>query len=289
MPPKRKLDGRPWPIADLNTVVDIHKYLPKHLQVKPTHYALENELGIKLPNNSLFCGQTQSGKTKTAFDLLVKMDSFDFIIICAKDPGEQLYQGLIHILNKYAEKKRLPASEVYQVCTNLRELPDVDKMSTDKLTLALIDDMITEKESSLKVAADYTVRGLKKKLTTWFFTQSYFESPKLLRDNIQYLFLFKVVSEADMKNILRAVPSNIPREVLMDAFDRAFAAGNFITIDTKALGPGKFRLNYNLPLFSAYPRDMKKAAPELKEEESDDDSDSDSADEAPNRIKRRAK
>lgn len=269
MPPKKRKfavdgGGAPWPIGDLNTVVDIHKYVPKPFQVPETHYDRENELKLKIPNNSLFCGQTQSGKTKTAIDLLVKMDCFDFIIICVKDPTEQLYQLLIDLLNKYAEKHHIPTSEVYQICGSFDELPSVDSLDASKNTLCLIDDMITEKECKLKKAAEYTVRGLKKKLSTWFFTQSYFKAPKLLRDNVQYVFLFKVVSDSDMENILRTIPTKVPHEVLSGAFEQAFLNGNFITIDTRAVGPGKFRLNYSEPLFSSVPESEEESPKHVK-------------------------
>jgi len=86
--------------------------------------------------------------------------------------------------------------------TTLDDLPDIDSFDKNQNNLLIIDDMITAKSKKLEEVAAFWTRGRKNFVTTVFLSQSYFKTPKLLRDNTK-VFIFKALQRQDTNLILR--------------------------------------------------------------------------------------
>ena len=189
----------------------IKKRLPKFKdeQVKLT--------GMKLRTRILICGSSGSGKTNALYNYLYLTSqgkgTFQHVFIAYKT-DEPLYDEI--------------KDQLKDKCTTFRdamEIPQVETFpdNTDDNILFIFDDMVNEVDSKiLKKFKNYFAFGRKKGLTLLFLTQSYFQTNKFLRDQMNYILLLSIKSEMDLHRIIKEyeIPK-ITKEQVVNMFDEA--------------------------------------------------------------------
>jgi hypothetical protein len=249
--------------------------------------------GMKLRTRILLCGASGTGKSNSLINYIFltskpKKGTFKQIHLCYKT-DEPLYEVLIEKLKDkitlYKEIKNIP---------NCQEFPD----NTEDNILFIFDDCIADKDKlSVKKLSDYYAYSRKKGITLLFLTQSYFQTPKFYRDQMNYIILLSIKSSQDLNRIIKEyeIPdvdtnqiNNMMKYCIKDSL-------NFMKIDTSHCSiKKKFSKNF---ISYLNPNDFKtnKYGGELEDnevllikdkEESDNDSNSDSDSDEDNNYKR---
>lgn len=219
--------------------INFYEIIPKGTNtINPGH----DKHGISIPFRGLIASPSGSGKTNSLCNLLLHMDkTFHEIIICVKSADEPLYQLLID---------RLPNVVIYESgeVPELSEFSSIDpktgrlKRSDKKQRLIVFDDLITDRAANKK-AAEYYIKGRKVGFSMLYIGQSFFQIPKMIRDNCQYFVLGRNLLKRDLKMILSCFTSemdldqfselyseltNEPLDVMVIDVDKRLVRKNFI-------------------------------------------------------------
>jgi hypothetical protein len=228
-----------------------YEHLEKKFKDEEITYDNFKKVQIKVPFRMCIIGSTGSGKTNAVVDLIKKINAFDKIILIAKDLEEPIYAQFIDHIRK-AEKDS--HSEILIAGTKLEDLPKLNTIptKTKDVTLLIVDDMITESNRVQSGFAEYWIRGRKKKVSCIYLSQSYFEIPKLIRVNSNYIILTKIQTSQDLHRILKEYKLGVTDEEMERMYDQATKDGfpNYFLIDLQAGGKNeelKFR-KYFTPL-----------------------------------------
>jgi hypothetical protein len=110
---------------------------------------------------------------------------------------EPLYTNLI---NKLKKKNQITIFNSVAKCPNCQEFPD----NTDDNYLFIFDDCVNDRDSaSQKKIKDYFIVGRKKDLMLMFLTQSYFQTNKTGRDQMNHIILLSIKSSQDLNRIIK--------------------------------------------------------------------------------------
>ena len=140
------------------------------------YYDLHN---FDVPFRALVIAPSGSGKSIFLTNLITLFckkneGTFDNIYIFCKCSSEPLY--------KYLSDKSKGLTEVHE---NLEKLPPINDLNTCKQTLIIFDDFISDLKKH-PILSEYFISGRKKNASIMFLSQSYYNSPKIIRENINY-------------------------------------------------------------------------------------------------------
>lgn len=223
MPPKKKPELKNW-----------YEEIPERYLLKQhnPHFDVHH---IKLPFRMIICGNSGSGKTQTLLNLLYNMpDTFEKIFITTKCKDEPLYNFLEDKLGDHG----------LQITEGISELPDLDGFDKTQSSLVILDDLVNEPAKQQRPICDYFIRARKKNCSLIYITQSYYQVPKLIRDNITYLVIKQVSSMRNLTMICRECSLGIERNQLKQIYDDATAnKEDFLLIDLEGNKEERFRKN----------------------------------------------
>ena len=225
MPPKKQAELKDW-----------YKEIPKKYLLKQhnPHYETHH---IKLPFRMIIAGNSGSGKTQTLLNLLYNMpDTFEKIFITTKCKDEPLY----NYLEDKLKDKGLKITE------GISELPDLDSFDKEQTSLIILDDLVNEPAKQQRPIQDYFIRARKKNASLIYISQSFYQVPKLIRDNITYLIIKQVSSMKNLTMICRECSLGIDKEQLKKIYDDATASKqDFLLIDLEGNKDERFRKNFD--------------------------------------------
>lgn len=174
--------------------------------------------GIEIPFRMLIAAPSGSGKTNTLMNLITHMDkTFHQIIVCVKSSDEPLYQMLEDKLKHVIIYEN---GEVPDLCefSRIDEKTKKIKRNDDLQRLIIFDDLITHKKAN-QMALEYYIKGRKVGFSMVYIGQSFFQIPKMIRDNCQYFILGKNLLKKDLRLIL----SVFPVELTLDEFSHLYS------------------------------------------------------------------
>lgn len=193
----------------------IKKYLPKikDEQVKYTGMPLTNHIG--------WFGATGSMKSNAFLNYLKR----------TSQPKGGTYTKILMLIKKI-EPFNLLLKEVLQDSIqfyfNLSDFPDVSQFNdvSNKNTnyyCVVFDDFISEdKKANLKKLYDYLIYGRSKGCTVVVLSQSYYQTPILIRKQLSWICLSGIKSNKDLKSILNEYSlTDIDVHVLRKMYDYA--------------------------------------------------------------------
>jgi len=187
-PPKKKIEVKNyyemWRSSDDDD--DLH------------HYPNEDALQIKLPFRGVLQGASGSGKTNIAMNLIGLIGIWDKVVILAKNLEEKLYKEAIKYIKKVeiAQKRR-----ILLAIDDIADLPPLDSFSIKENTLLIVDDFVADDPKSLKPLNFIWLRGRKNGISPLFISQSYFDTPKIIRKNSDYVFMKSIGNPKDLMRI----------------------------------------------------------------------------------------
>ncbi len=141
-------------------------------------------------------GGSGSMKTNSAIDIFKKMDNtFTKLYVVCRNEDEPLYQFI---------KKKLPKDQLEIIEVIGDDLSVVPKLNTFKKgehKLFIFDDLcLVAKQKELE---EFFIRARKLDISCMYLTQSYFECPKTIRGNCNFVLFKKITTNRDLRVILR--------------------------------------------------------------------------------------
>lgn len=142
---------------------------------------------IHIPFRMLCCCSSGSGKSNYILNLLYEFDStFHRIIVITKAP-EPLYDLLCEKL-----KDRV---EIYYE----GNLPEFEALEPGKNGIVIFDDMILTPDSRI---GEMFIRGRKLHYSSIYISQSFYQTPKIIRQNCNLIALGRGIAKRDLRMIL---------------------------------------------------------------------------------------
>jgi len=170
--------------------------------VKETPNPTWDNTHIDLNSRVLVVGQSGTGKTNGTLNYIAKSPGlFQRVLVCSRGQPEPIYQYIQEELGKsnavdFFTLDTLPdPMQIY----NAMENPQEDQY------LIIFDDLIADmkKPKVAKKMDNFFIMGRKCHLTMWFLSQSYYEIPKLVRQQMTHIVLLPVNSDLDFDRIAR--------------------------------------------------------------------------------------
>ena len=194
--------------------INFYELIPKGEKKINPNYATH---GIDLPFRMLIAAPSGSGKTNQLMNLIAHMDkTFHEIIICVKSADEPLYEMMINKLKNivvYESGEVPPLSQYSKIDDKTKRLKRLDK----KQRLIVFDDLITDRRAN-QIASEYYIKGRKLCFSMCYIGQSFYQIPKLIRDNCQIFLLGRNLLKRDLKLILSTFPTEITLDEFVDLY-----------------------------------------------------------------------
>jgi len=194
-------------MEDFYAKKQVQKYCVK---TENPNYHLHN---FDTPFRALVVAPSGSGKSNFITNLITLFckgkGTFDNIYIFCKCKEEPLY--------KYLSDKSKGLIEVHE---DLKDLPALNDLNVCKQTLLVFDDFVTDLKKH-PIISEYFIRGRKRGASIMFLSQSYYGTPKIIRQNINYLVILKLGGSRDINSLLREVSIGLTKDELLDMYNDA--------------------------------------------------------------------
>jgi len=190
------------------------------------------------PFRSLVVAPSGSGKSNFITNLISlfckgKEGTFDNIYIFCKSHEEPLYQFL-------GDKSK----GLIEVHETLEKLPPINELKPSEQTLIIFDDMVNDLKKH-PIISEYFIRGRKKSASIMFLSQSYYGTPKIIRQNINYCVILKLGGARDVNAILRECSIGITKDELLYMYDKATKKKfDVLIINLEKSGNERYRHNF---------------------------------------------
>lgn len=166
----------------MSRLINFYSQVKKETRPNPGY----DSHGIEVPFRMLCCCASGSGKTNYILNLLYEMtDTFHKIIIITK-AEEPLYSML---------QDRLENVSIYYD-GNIPEFEALDKKQNG---LIIFDDMVLTPDKRI---GEIFIRGRKLHYSSIYISQSFFQTPKIIRQNVNYVALGRGVNKRDLRMIM---------------------------------------------------------------------------------------
>ena len=216
-------------------VQDWYNKIPKSLVKKQNNPCYKDHF-LTLPFRMLIVGGSGSRKTTTLMEIIHRCkNTFELIILTCKSSSEPLYEYL---------KTKIP-SEMLHIYEEGMVPKLEDYKSFRGQVLAIFDDMVNERKAQPAIT-EFFIRGRKAcgGISMVYLTQSYFNTPKTIRVNCNYILLKKLSSTRDIKMILSDYSLGVDREELAELYKAGIKDNGTFFIDCDAPTEEKFRRNF---------------------------------------------
>lgn len=217
-------------------IVDIDELLEKE--------EVDADINPLLPNQSsrnstrmLICGSSGSGKTSMLINLLRHLRC-DGLYICAKNIDQPKFRYIISFFEdlekKLSKKLKKDISIIKCLSNNLDDFVSVNDINSGKYNIVIFDDMMNERDTDGKIS-DFFVMSRHKKVSCFYLSQSFFQTPRQVRLNCNTYVLFGMPSISEARRIHGEIASDITKEQFLD-FMRQVAATPyaFLYVDKNA-------------------------------------------------------
>jgi len=87
-------------------------------------------------------------------------------------------------------------------------------------TLIIFDDMVNDLKKH-PIISEYFIRDRKRGCSLMFLSQSYYNTPKIIRQNINYCIMLKLGENRDINSILRECSIGIDKQDLLYMYKEA--------------------------------------------------------------------
>lgn len=211
------------------TTKEVKKYINK--TANPNYHLHE----LDIPFRMLVVAPSGSGKSNFVCNLLKLMcngsGTYDEIILFCKSRYEPLYEYL-----NDASKGKIVVTE------DLTKLPPLTEMNAKTQKLYIFDDLVLDKNPQI---SELYIRGRKLGVSLIFLTQSFYQTPKIIRQNARYFVILKIAGSRDLQMLLRDIAVDKTRDELMSIYNFATAEKfSVLLIDIESNDRKKYRRNF---------------------------------------------
>lgn len=197
---------------------NFYKMIKKNDENEPQHPIFE------LPFRMLIIGASGSGKTNAALNIIKSLNGFFVdVSVITKNANEPLYELL--------QAKLKDLCHIYEGVENSPPLDEFDKKDRH---LIIFDDLVNESERNQKPVIEYFIRARKQNCTVMYLSQSFYQTPILIRRNINFLVIVKLSSVNDLARIIKECALTETKDQLMGMYKEATSVQmRWLMIDMK--------------------------------------------------------
>lgn len=170
----------------------------------------------KWPFRMIVNGPSGCGKSNLVFNMITKHLYFDKLYVYAKDIDEDKYQLLKDFMKAIAEAKGVPVSSIFTMSDDPKDIPDPNFFDPKFQNLIIFDDMVVERLQD-KIE-ELFIRGRKRNCSIIYISQSYFDIPKKVRMNANYVALFGIDNEDEVTAIRRKHGARLTKDQFLKLF-----------------------------------------------------------------------
>lgn len=194
--------------------INFYDFIPKGDKKINPNYAIH---GLDWPFRAIIAAPSGSGKTNMLCNLLLHLNNtVHELVICIRSADEPLYDMIINRLKNvivYEDGKVPPLSQYSKIDEKTKRLKRLDK----KQRLFVFDDLITDRGAN-QIAAEYYIKCRKLGISVCYIGQSFYQIPKMIRDNCQIFVLGRNLLNRDLKLILSTFPTEITLDEFVDLY-----------------------------------------------------------------------
>lgn len=223
----------------MSSAINFYKHIPKkYSDGSKGKYKNYDKIKIEVPLRLLIVGSSGSMKTNCLLNIISQLNAWQKIYLCGRNINQPLYRFLIDILDE----------NTLFTCENVDDLPQIEEFDPKLSNLLIFDDMICENNTTLKKISSYFVRGRHVNISSVFLSQSYFDTPKLVRKNCDYIILKKINTKKDLKMLLKEYNIDDNVDDVMNIYQKVskLEPQNWLLIDLITSDNSlKYRLNFS--------------------------------------------
>jgi len=213
MPRKSKEEKKeePAPQSVGGGVINFYQKMPKDMLDEPENPNFDTH-HIKLPFRMVVSAPSGSGKSNFLVNLIHLFSqgakgTFADITIITRNKDEPLYNFLTKKCDQIIIKE------------GLHNIPQLDKFDKKLNHLVCFDDLVLAKDQS--AIENFYIRAGKLNCSVVYLSQSFFDIPKMIRKNCNYMVFLKIGGMREVKTILRDFSLNCSKEQLIHMYDYA--------------------------------------------------------------------
>jgi hypothetical protein len=165
--------------------------------------------------------------------------------------GRQGTFKTIHIITRNADEPlynwvRDVAPDIV-IREGLENTPKLDDFDKKENHLIIWDDLVLEGKAGLKNVQEFYLRGRKLNVSVIFISQSYFESPKMVRINCSWIALLRLGNTNEVSMIMRNHGLGVSKQRLLAIYEHCTAEKlQPLLIDLAAPVESKFRKGFQV-------------------------------------------
>lgn len=168
------------------------------------HNPMYEQHKIEISMRMLICTSSGGGKSNFLLNMIYQMsNTFHKIIIITKEE-ERLYS---HLLDRLKDGVEIHYGG---------SVPEFERMPKGENGLVVFDDMVLTKNNKI---GEMFIRGRKLGYSSVYITQSFFSSPKLIRQNVNYIALGRGMIKRDLRLVLSEFSINLSIDQLEDLYN----------------------------------------------------------------------
>ena len=199
-------------------MVNWYEIMPKKF-LNTSHNPNIDYHGIKIPSRHLIVGGSGTGKTTVLLSMVKAFSdktknkkgvgTFKNVWVFCKSDDEPIYRYM---------KSLSPQIHIYEGLSQL----DLKKFDNKyEQNLVVFDDLVLEKNQ--KAIEQLYIRGRKLGggVTTVYLTQSFFLTPKVIRNNCSYMWILKLAGQREVSIIMREFALGVDKDTLLSIYDYA--------------------------------------------------------------------
>jgi hypothetical protein len=205
---------------------------------------VQDPLAPTTPSRILLCGPYGCGKTNLLLNLIYYLLPWSKLYVYAKDLEEEK-----HVELKSAWEQAKLIDKDFEFIFDISNIVKVDELNPDEHNLIIFDDFICDKSSFDDISELFT-RGRKKNATLIFLTQSYFDTPKIIRLQCNYMCFCKLNDHRELADIYQNHPFGLSKKDFTGVLEEATRTRHsFLFLDTMHKNPAfRIRKNLNEPI-----------------------------------------
>lgn len=209
----------------------------------------KNPLAPVHPFRMLVVAASGGGKTNLVCNLVMDYLVWDRLYIFAPDLTEDKYVWMIGTLkaieDKYNEINETDEQMVW-FSDKPEDIPDVNDLDENYQNVVIIDDSVVNKAANERVS-ELMIRGRKRNASVIYQTQSFFNVPKVMRLQANYVVLFTVAGQNELREICKVFATQVEyaefKKLFAQCTGRPFG---FMLLDLKtSKAPMKIRCGFD--------------------------------------------
>lgn len=234
--------------------LNIYTVIPrKYKDLKQNAYKNWDKYKLPVPGQYMISGLTGCGKTQFLINMILGLNCFERIIICAKNLEEPIYKWYIDCIRKAEDKTGKEILKTYETVSEL----DADSENIKDWTHSLVkekiqgiiiyDDQLCEDQTSQNIAVTHFTQFRKRHWTAVWLTQSHMSTDQRIRKNTRVLCIGQIATNEELRRISRGFSGITATTDQLEKYHQDImkeGQHNFMTIDTTIHEPGEEYLRY---------------------------------------------